>query len=79
MKLPSHRRGSLIHVRLRRGLELGVATGADTKQVADLVTECLRPFQMLIDTTQIQLFVHPGHSDMGKQAFGLSLLVTEEL
>ncbi len=34
---------------------------------------------MLFDWNQIRVFVRPCHTDMRKQAFGLSVLVTEEL
>lgn len=34
---------------------------------------------MLIDWSQLRVFVRPGHTDMRKQAFGMSVLVTEEL
>jgi transposase len=34
---------------------------------------------VFIDWTRVRVFVRPGHTDMRKQAFGLSVLVTEEL
>ena len=34
---------------------------------------------MFVDWNQIRVFVRPSYTDMRKQAFGLSVLVTEEL
>ena len=34
---------------------------------------------MFIDFTTVRIFIRPGHTDMRKQAAGLSLLVTEEM
>ena len=38
LKVSSPRNDSLIHVRLRKGLVLGVVTGTDAKYVAELVS-----------------------------------------
>ena len=34
---------------------------------------------MFLDVSTVRVFVRPGHTDMRKQSFGLSLIVTEEL
>jgi transposase len=34
---------------------------------------------MFIDLSSVRVFVRPGHTDMRKQSFGLSLIVTENL
>ena len=34
---------------------------------------------MFIDISTVRVFVRPGHTDMRKQSFGLSVIVTEDL
>jgi len=34
---------------------------------------------MFIDISTVRVFVRPGHTDMRKQSFGLSVMVTEDL
>ncbi len=34
---------------------------------------------MFLDWSRVRVFVHPGHTDMRKQSFGLSLILSEQL
>jgi hypothetical protein len=38
LKFSSQRSDGLIHIRLRKGIELGVVTGTDTRYLADLIS-----------------------------------------